>query len=448
MSSMRQCHIYRGIVILVSYGGGLGAGMLASVLAVAASDRLAAMSGGAALTLRRRDEVIDLATFLLVSALVGYLVAREARQARQARRADRWAADVDAIVQSLTDAVLVIGPRGDVVKVNTAALRLLGLERPEEALIPLADLALRHGLYPLPHGEHAASEEPLSSLIGRPFRDKHYVVARGDRRRAWVILNGAPLLDADGALLGSIIVAHDITALKEAEQQRDEFLALTSHELKTPATALKGYAQLAGRTLQKGDTRLLAASLRRLEESADRLVALVDRLVEFARLSFEPPYLVQEELDLFAHVRGVAASMASAAASHHVSVEAHGDEPLRCRGDGRKLAQALGQLVRNALWYSPAGTTITLSLTRTGDTALLAVRDEGIGIPADEQERVFQPFTRGSNADTSHAGGLGIGLYVSRRIIEEHGGRLWLDSTEGEGTTVYVTLPLYAPAAA
>ncbi|GAC1435970.1 MAG: hypothetical protein NVSMB65_10010 [Chloroflexota bacterium] len=435
----QQIYLYLVIVLLASYNGGVGPGIAAAILSVLAIDTLAAMTTGVGDVISRPDDLLDLAIFLLVATTVGFLAAREARQAQ---RADRRAAEVDAILQSMADAVLVVSPAGAVVQINTAALHLFGLDSVEDGLIPLDDYAARFGLRHLGEEMSESSGPLMPALTGHLFREEQYLLAGPGRSRAFLSLSGAPLLDAAGTATGFVIVAHDITALKEAEQQRDEFLALTTHELKTPVTSLKGYAQLAARMMERGQPAQATASLLRLQDSAERLAALVERLVEFARLSYAPPDIVRQELDLLEVLQSVVATMSTIATAHHLRILAPDEDPLTYHGDARRLEQALGHLVRNAICYSPPGTTVHLTAARDGDAAHITVRDEGIGVPEGEEERVFQPFVRGSNADTAHAGGLGVGLYMARRVVERHGGRLWLESPRGQGTAAHITLPL------
>ena len=441
----QQIYFYLVVVLLASYNGGLGPGIVAAILSVIGIDTLEMLRNGVVAVISRPDDLFDLAIFLLVATTVGFLAAREARQAQ---RADRRAAEVDAILQSMADAVLVVSPAGEVVRTNAAALHLFALTDPGDALIPLDEYASRFRLRAL-DAEDSAPPTPLTeALTGQSFGDAQYLLAGLGKPRAYLSLSGAPLLDLEGATTGFVIVAHEITALKEAEQQRDEFLALTTHELKTPITSLKGYAQLATRMLDRGQQAQAAASLARLQDSAERLTGLVDRLVEFARISYAPAPIARQELNLLEMVRGVAAAMAATASTHYLKVIEPGDQDLSYQGDVQRLEQALGHIVRNAIYYSPAGSTVHLMARRDGEAAHITVQDEGIGVPEGEEERVFQPFVRGSNADTAHASGLGVGLYMARRVVERHGGSIWLERRQDKGTAAHITLPLHRSRAA
>jgi len=228
--------------------------------------------------------------------------------------------------------------------------------------------------------------------------------------------------------------------LAEALRARERFVSVAAHELKTPVAVLKGSTEL----LRASHTtpELFEQSCGAITRSCDRLVRLVDELLDEAQLQagrlalhLEPTELIRlvaEVLDQ--HRRGETAPPA-------LQLQPAVAE-LWGRWDPGRLEQVVSNLVGNALKYSPPGSPVTVSAWREDDQARLSVADRGVGIPAEERGRVFEPFFRARNARFGTARGAGLGLHLSRDIVERHGGKLWFDSVEGHGSTFHVSLPL------
>jgi signal transduction histidine kinase len=232
--------------------------------------------------------------------------------------------------------------------------------------------------------------------------------------------------------------------LQETLRAREAFLTALAHDLKTPLTASMGYAQLLRREATKSGR---GKAVRRLGDwaavvarNAERAVALVDELLDIARL--EAGHALDLEcrpVDLVALARRVAEDHQHETDRHRIAVEAQvGD--LIGRWDARRLARVLDNLLGNAVKYSPDGGDVTLRLTRDGPWAVMTVSDQGLGIPIADQPRIFEQFHRGRNVARS-VGGTGVGLAFVRRVIEQHGGSIGVESQEGVGTTFTVRLP-------
>jgi signal transduction histidine kinase len=252
-----------------------------------------------------------------------------------------------------------------------------------------------------------------------------------------------------------------------AVRVRDEFLAIASHELRTPLTAVKGTAQMALRALERGvlDEARMARHFQSIEASAARLEQLLLDLMDVSRMRSEGPIIRPVAMDLATLVRSLAQRYADGSGDLHRVITHLPDGPLLVEGDQGRLQQVLDNMLSNAVKYTPAGGEITVSLgeVRPGssfvtlgingpwaqderDGALLSVVDTGIGIPPEEQERIFEPFGRATNATRHGLPGMGMGLYICRQIVEAHGGRMWFESAgEGRGTAMSVWLPLPPP---
>ncbi len=249
------------------------------------------------------------------------------------------------------------------------------------------------------------------------------------------------------ALAGAAVrEAHLYQDAQEAIRARDEFLSIASHELLTPVTGLKGYAQLLQRSLERGmlDPERLTRTLGWINGAADRLAELTRDLLDISRLRTGQLVLRPRPVDLAALVREVADRYGDHPSERHQLVLS---VPAACpvQMDPERLDQVLTNLLDNALKYSPAGGQVRVTLRQQGEGALLTVSDEGIGLPPGAETTIFQPFGRASNAAERNLPGMGLGLYICRSIVERHGGQIWAESPgDGQGTTFSVWLPLQA----
>jgi signal transduction histidine kinase len=236
---------------------------------------------------------------------------------------------------------------------------------------------------------------------------------------------------------------------RESERQKDEFLSIVSHELKTPLTPLKALAQLLRLRLRRHredgrelDLEALDSNLRTIERQVDRMSGLVNDLLEVSRAGQGRFELQQQEFDLVPVVREVVQRYREISAEEGritFAVTAPGTLPIT--GDAMRIEQALTNLVGNAVKYSPSGGEIRIAVDARGDEVAFLVVDNGIGIPAEDLPTLARPFARGSRRARTFSG-MGIGLYLARLVAEGHGGSLALASAgEDKGTTVTMTLP-------
>jgi len=236
---------------------------------------------------------------------------------------------------------------------------------------------------------------------------------------------------------------------RESERQKDEFLSIVSHELKTPLTPLKALAQLLRLRLRRHredgrelDLESLDANLRTIERQVDRMSGLVNDLLEVSRAGQGRFELQQQEFDLVPVVREVVQRYREISAEEGritFAVTAPGTLPIT--GDAMRIEQALTNLVGNAVKYSPSGGEIRIAVDARGDEVAFLVVDNGIGIPAEDLPTLARPFARGSRRARTFSG-MGIGLYLARLVAEGHGGTVALASPgEDKGTTVTMTLP-------
>ncbi|HET7676914.1 MAG TPA: ATP-binding protein [Candidatus Limnocylindrales bacterium] len=367
----------------------------------------------------------------------------------QAARAELEAglARLRQVVDVMPEGILIADAAGRVYLSNAAAEDIMGV-------VPPTVLAEGSGLPSISRldGSYCPpDQQPLSrAVFGRE-------VVRGDQlvvtnavtgREVPILVNSAPLSDAQGIPAGGVAVFQDITPLRDVDRQKDEFLAAISHDLKTPATIIKGRANLLQRAVQRAareGSEELAEGLQAIDESTAQLVRLVDQLLDLTRVRMGQP--VQLELrptDLVGIVERLAAEYQAISPRHTIRVES-GVPRLLGDWDHARIERVVANLISNAVKYSPRGGEISVRVWSVEEPdeewAVLVVEDHGIGIPPSELERIFEPYYRGTNVGASISGS-GIGLAGTLHIVEQHGGRITVESSEGEATTVTVRLPL------
>jgi len=245
----------------------------------------------------------------------------------------------------------------------------------------------------------------------------------------------------------TLVVHQDVSALKEAEYLKDEFIGVAAHELRNPLAVLKGYAEMLVFQTARGKGPKLAAwqseALEEIDEATSRLDKLTEDLLDVTRLQAGRLVLSREPTDLVALTRRMVTQRQMTTKQHVFSLDTE-HTSLVVDVDRVRIEQVLTNLLSNAIKYSPQGGPIELTLREEVEphATLLSIRDRGIGIPFAQQARIFGRFVRAENARTSEITGTGLGLYLSRELVERHGGRLWFESTEGEGSTFFMTLPL------
>jgi PAS domain S-box-containing protein len=298
---------------------------------------------------------------------------------------------------------------------------------------------------------HAAPMK-LASLLILPLRTRRemigaLVIAANDPDRAMTD-DKLPLAEvlaerAALAIENAKLYTEQVEARRKVEdlsRLKDEFLSIASHELRTPVTSIKGYTQLAKMLIKEGDLTTSEEYLDIALDQIDRMSRLILELLDVSRIETGRLEIRREQIPWSQFVRDVVHRHHTAVSDRrfHVSVP---NLSKIVTGDRDRLEQVLGNLLENAVKYSPDGSDITVTVDDKGETILTAVCDRGIGIPADELGQVFERFHRGRQVSSTNYGGLGLGLYITKQIIERHGGTIWVESKEGQGTTFYFSLP-------
>ena len=375
----------------------------------------------------------------------GELAATIARLGEISAREQHARAELEAAFAAAPEAIVVYSAEGRVLRTNSAADRLFGGGEParDESLVErLARLRLETtDGKPLPLDQNPV----VRALRGSPVQGVPVSMETADGRRLWISISAAPTRGADGRLDGAVAAVADVGTLQRLQSQRDDLLRAVSHDLRNPLQIIL----LQGERLQ----RLLAGSpLEKERTSAGRIVyaakqmgIMIRDLVEAARMESGRLALQPQPLELRPFVERLLAQAAGALDVARVKVEVPPDVPA-VHADPARLERVVVNLVANALKYSPEESEVRVSAEARDDGVQVTVVDRGVGIAPEDLPHVFERFYRGQR--TLRSDGLGLGLYIVQILVEAHGGRVWVESGEGQGATFAFTLPRAPRAAA
>jgi PAS domain S-box-containing protein len=354
-------------------------------------------------------------------------LALEEGERREAER--RW----DAVVNSIQEAVFVLDGDGTIVQANPSAARMIehaggGITLAER--MELVEFRDEQGRV-IPPDRTGGRR----SLRGEVVREINQIVLKRTGERRSFRITSAPMQNGD-RINSVVVVLADVTEEVAFDRLKREVLAALAHEFKTPVAIVKGYAQHMGKRPHASPAD--RAMLDTIERAANRLQRLIDDLVEVSGISLGRLVLHRKPVELAAMLHSVARWAALKATHHRLIVNA--PDAVVVSADPLRLEQAVRRLVDNAIRYSPPGD-VEITLARSDEHVVISVRDQGIGIPADQKSRIFELFFRAHAGTPDDVGGLGIGLFLAREITIRHGGAIWFESEEGRGSTFYMRLP-------
>jgi PAS domain S-box-containing protein len=328
------------------------------------------------------------------------------------------------ILANIADGIVAVDRDGRIVLWNAAAAQITGVP-PDEAIGRTPEQVLQRDLE---SADGAAGTARLVSIV------------RGGEE-IWLSLSEAVMRDPVGAVAGRIFAFRDISAERVVEEMKSDFVSTVSHELRTPLTSIYGFAE----TLLREDVAFGEIERRTflgyIASESERLTSIVDALLNVARLDTGDLQVQIAPTDVAAVVAdAVQAARTAGDGDGHSFVLELEDDGLTADADADKLRQILDQLIQNAVKFSPDGGAVTVSARRRSDAVEVSVLDEGVGIPAAEQQRIFTKFYR-ADAQRSGGGGAGLGLFIAQGLVTAMGGRIWVDSSEGKGSAFTFELP-------
>lgn len=241
-----------------------------------------------------------------------------------------------------------------------------------------------------------------------------------------------------------VIIARDISKLREVERMKSEFVSMVSHELRTPLGLIKGYASTLLNPQLKIDEPTANRFMMGIDGAADRLAKLIENIMSVSRIESGLFRLTTQEMDLSQVIENAVTTARATSKGHEVMLELP-RPPIKVEGDRVQVELVMDNLLGNAIKYSPMGKPIRVDLHKRGTEVEVSVTDEGIGIAAQHLPKVFDKFYRVEGGYSRRTPGSGLGLYICRSIVEAHGGRIWAESVPGQGSTFTFALPTTQP---
>ncbi|MBI2953440.1 MAG: GAF domain-containing protein [Chloroflexi bacterium] len=353
--------------------------------------------------------------------------------------AERRAKELDAVLWQLPSGVIIAeAPSGKII---------LGSERVgdiwRQPFVPLTSIRQYdnwEGFHPEDSRPYTAEEWPLARSIttGEIVIDEDIDIIRGDGTRGTISLSSAPVRDDEGRIVAGVVVFTDITERKEVDRLREEYVSLVSHDLRNPLASIMGYAQLVRRLMVQKGLEQETASADSILESARRMNAMIQDLVESSHLESGRLEMRKEVTDILHLACEINKRLSPLEDQTRVRVVCPVWVPPVAI-DSNRIERALMNLITNALKYSPTDAPVVVQIRPGDGWAIVSVSDEGIGISPEDLPHLFQRFYRAKTGKKTQ--GLGLGLYIARLIVEAHGGRVWVDSKPNGGSTFSFTLP-------
>jgi PAS domain S-box-containing protein len=365
---------------------------------------------------------------LLIPVMLAYVAYRTL--VRSLREGDRVR---NLIVEHASDGIFLTAPDHTILSWNPAMERITGFSTDESVgqnWREILSLAEGGGEGASPSGNGQGPAEGVSARI-----------VKKDGTKSWVQYSANTINTKEGTTRARVIVLHDVTAEREADRLKSDFVATISHELRTPLTPLKGFLS----TLLQGNVDDTEEARREYYEimlkQTTKLERLITDLLELSRVESDEPLIDRQTVELTApiseQVRGFLDQNPGRIIRVHAPVR-----PILVHADPSPVGLVVSNLISNAIKYSPPEAPVEVTVAVGAEGAIVSVHDHGNGIPVTERERIFDRFYQIESAHTRSSGGAGLGLYIARRLVEAMSGRLWVDSEPGRGSTFSFSLPL------
>jgi NtrC-family two-component system sensor histidine kinase KinB len=346
------------------------------------------------------------------------------------------AAETAATMTSLADGLVVVNPTGDIVKMNDAAVQLLEYT-PGEHTMPFIEYLQTLQAEALDGGVYPSEEMPTTRALRGDTTIGAMMVLHHPDRTVWVLVSAAPIRMPDGQQVGVVTTYSDITPLHDLQEQQ-LLLHLVSHDLRTPLSVIGGYTSVIADKVKElsidGD---IITSLNAIQRGVKRMTTMIEDLTEMARVEGGQLQLKREPVELATYLQDFLQRSATVFDMARIHLDIATELPP-VLADYDRLDRILSNLLSNALKYSDPGTPVQIRVCVQDGEIVVSVTDHGRGIPPDDVSHLFQRFYRAKGE--RRAEGIGLGLYITKTLVEAHDGRIWVESEVGKGSTFYVAL--------
>ena len=348
---------------------------------------------------------------------------------------------LEIIIHNIANGITLQDATGKVIYLNQTASDMIG-----KVTLKQTAKMQQNGYKKYSMVDEYGNPFPLENLPGRralkgdpqPEAVIRYKSADSEKN-FWTLVKARPIFNDQGQVEMVVNIISDITEQKEAEQRKDEFIGLASHELKTPLTSLKTFTQIMEKRISKHGDKKLLYFLSRMDTQLDKLTNLITDLLDVSKMQTGKLEYKMQQFDITELLKQIVIDFQHSDVKHSIAI--HGKVTRKVYGDPDRIGQVAINLLTNAIKYSPNATKVDITVKENTSQIIIGVTDFGIGIDPDEKEKIFDRFYRTKNSREGSYSGLGIGLYISSQIIKRHKGKIWVESRKGDGSTFYFTLP-------
>lgn len=333
---------------------------------------------------------------------------------------------LSSVLTHMTDGVIATDRKGRIILLNQPASEMLNVSREtalEESILEVLGIEKDYSLENL-------YDEPEDVLLDFSTRNKPYILR----------VSFSVVQKDTGKINGLIVVLYDVTEQEKIDQERREFVANVSHELRTPLTTMRSYLEALSDGAWK-DIHLAPQFLQVTQDETERMIRLVTDLLQLSKMDSTEYHLMKDWVNFNTFFNKIIDRFEMSKQQNVTFERIFSKKAHYIEIDEDKITQVIYNIISNALKYSPTGGKITYQLKEKGDFLLISISDEGVGIPKENVSKIFDRFYRVDKARTRKLGGTGLGLAIAKEMVNAHGGKIWAESKEGKGTTIYFTLP-------
>jgi signal transduction histidine kinase len=348
---------------------------------------------------------------------------------------------LEAVIQSIKDGIVITDEEGNFLFTNKAQATINKFKSIEQMHKKFIEYKNLYSFWDMDGRPVPFKEWPLTKILrGESVMNWVLRARRNDIAQEWYFsFSGEPIKDESGAIRMGVVVTRDITDQVMLENQKDAFIGIASHELKTPVTSLQTYTQILERRLHGSEDAKNTYLLTHINQQADRLSQLIDDLLNVNKIQSGKLDLQKERINLDKLITKVTVDYQYMLNTHQLIKK--GEITQKINADPIKIEQILVNLISNAVKYSPNADKVIVEVKSDKKDVTVCIKDFGMGIAKKDQEKIFERFYRTAASEKTKVKGFGLGLYISAEIIKQHGGKIWVESSKGNGSTFYFTLP-------
>lgn len=438
--------VFIGLIVYFAFRDGVKGGILTTVATLTYYLYIIYSRNYSAQQLQTGLETVFILSILYtaIAVIIGWLkqtldvVIISEVKAREA--AEEGKVRLESVLDQMPVGVVLVDARNNTVHANNHIENILGRklvsEIPDDKTHTSPDLAYLNGKLIKP------SEWPVTRALqkGEKVFAEEMEIVKPDKKKIILRVNAVPIKNSKGEIVAAVSTLDNVTAEKEQEVRKDDFINMASHELKTPITSMNLYLELLERNLKKSKDTKSLKTLKSIQNQTERIQELINDLLDVSRIQTGKLIFRKQTFDLNLVVQESIETLENLAERRRIIFKPANS--LLIFADRFRIYQVLTNLISNAIKYSPAGTDIVVSAYKSGSKIRVDVEDYGIGIEKTEVDKIFERLYQVADRTEKTFPGLGMGLYISKEIITRHKGKLWVESEKGKGSIFSFTLPL------